>query len=242
MLTLAELLRDLDLGLLAGGAHADAPVRWVHISELLDPTPWLSGGELLLTTGMQLESAKRQREFVARLADHQLAGLGVGTGFAHAEVPPPLLKVAAERDFRLFEVPYDVPFIALTEKAFARLVNEQYAVLQRSIAAHERLERIVLAERGLDAVVAALSTLIGGAAMVFDPRGEPLVSRSFRKPIGDGVLTSLSLELRSRGRAGQRRGFVPGDPALGDGAIALPIAAGGVPAPNGNPPQAWLVA
>ena len=76
MLTLAELLRDLDLGLLAGEANADAPVRWVHISELLDPTPWLSGGELLLTTGMQLESAKRQREFVARLADHQLAGLG----------------------------------------------------------------------------------------------------------------------------------------------------------------------
>jgi purine catabolism regulatory family protein/PucR-like helix-turn-helix protein/diguanylate cyclase with GGDEF domain len=242
MLTLAELLRDIDLGLLAGGAHADAPVRWVHISELLDPTPWLSGGELLLTTGMQLESAKRQREFVARLADHQLAGLGVGTGFAHAEVPPPLLKAAAERDFPVFEVPYDVPFIALTEKAFTRLVNEQYAVLQRSIAAHERLERIVLAERGLDAVVAALSTLIGGAAMVFDPRGEPLVSRAFRKPIGDGVLTSLSLELRSRGRAGQRRGFVPSDPALGDGAIALPIAAGGVPAPNGNPPQAWLVA
>src|SRR5256884_9555930 len=99
MLTLAELLRDLDLGLLAGEAHADAPVRWVHISELLDPTPWLSGGELLLTTGMQLESAKRQREFVARLAAHQLAGLGAGTGFAHTEAPAPLRKAAAGRDF-----------------------------------------------------------------------------------------------------------------------------------------------
>src|SRR5438067_10271645 len=242
MLTLAELLRDLDLGLLAGEAQADTPVRWVHISELLDPTPWLSGGELLLTTGMQLESAKRQREFVARLADHQLAGLGVGTGFAPAEVPAPLLKAATDRDFPVFEVPYDMPFIALTEKAFARLVNEQYAVLQRSIAAHERLERIVLAERGLDAVVGALSTLIGGAAMVFDPRGEPVVSRAFRKPIDDGVVTSLTRELRSRARAGQRRGFVPNDPALGDGAIALPIATGGAPAPNGNPPQAWLVA
>jgi purine catabolism regulatory family protein/PucR-like helix-turn-helix protein/diguanylate cyclase with GGDEF domain len=242
MLTLAELLRDLDLGLLAGGANADAPVRWVHITELLDPTPWLSGGELLLTTGMQLESAKRQREFVARLADHQLAGLGVGTGFAHDEVPAPMLKAAAERDFPVFEVPYDLPFIALTEKAFTRLVNEQYAVLQRSIAAHERLERIVLAERGLDAVVAALSTLIGGAAMVFDPRGEPLVSRAFRKPIGGDVVTTLSRELRSRSRAGQRRGFVPNDPALGDGAIALPIATGGASSPNGNPPQAWLVA
>src|SRR5205085_8499102 len=125
---------------------------------------------------------------------------------------------------------------------FTRLVNEQYAVLQRSIAAHERLERIVLAERGLDAVVGALSTLIGGAAMVFDARGDPVVSRAFRKPIGDGVVGSLSRELRSRSRSGQRRGFVPGDPGLGDGAIVLPIAAGGASTPNGNPPQAWLVA
>ena len=37
-----------------------------------------------------------------------------------------------------------MPFIAITEKAFTRLVNEQYALLRRSIAAHERLERIVL--------------------------------------------------------------------------------------------------
>src|SRR3954468_24658852 len=114
MLTLAELLRDLDLGLLAGGSNADAPVHWVHISELLDPTPWLSGGELLLTTGLQLETAKRQREFVARLPDHQLAGLGLGTGFAHDTVPKAMIEAAKERDFPLFEVPYEVPFIAIT--------------------------------------------------------------------------------------------------------------------------------
>src|SRR3954447_13056730 len=152
---------------LAGERGLDRAVRWVHISELPDPTPWLSGGEVLLTTGMPLDTAKRQREFVARLADHQLAGLGVGTGFAHETVPEALVDAARERDFPVFEVPYEVPFIAITEKAFTRLVNEQYAVLQRSIAAHERLERIVLSERGLEAVVAALSTLIGGAAMVF---------------------------------------------------------------------------
>src|SRR5882672_12883253 len=114
MLTVESLTSDLGLKVAAGdNGAAEHEIRWVHISELLDPTPWLSGGELLLTTGMQLESAKRQREFVARLADHQLAGLGVGTGFAHEEVPAPLLKVAAGRDFPVFEVPYDVPFIAL---------------------------------------------------------------------------------------------------------------------------------
>lgn len=29
---------------------SDHPIRWVHVSELEDPTLWLKGGELLLTT------------------------------------------------------------------------------------------------------------------------------------------------------------------------------------------------
>ncbi|HZL04982.1 MAG TPA: PucR family transcriptional regulator ligand-binding domain-containing protein, partial [Coriobacteriia bacterium] len=168
MLSVRELLRDLDgVELIAGERGLDLPVRWVHISELVDPTPWLSGGELLLTTGLQLSAPEGQRAFAERLADHQLAGIGFGTGFSHAEVPTALREVAEERGLPLFEVPYEVPFIAITEKAFGRLVNEHYAVLQRSIAAHERLERIVLSEGGLDAVVAAVATLIGGPALVF---------------------------------------------------------------------------
>src|SRR3954449_11306144 len=180
MLTVRELARDLELGLLAGDDAADAPVRWVHISELADPTPWLSGGELLLTTGMGLRDDAGARAYVERLADHGLAGLGFGVGFDHERVPDALLEAAAERDFPLVEIPYDTPFIAVTEKAFARLVNEQYALLQRSIAVQERLQRIVLSERGLDAIAAALATLIGGTAIVFDGRGGPPALHPFR--------------------------------------------------------------
>src|SRR6201991_2292734 len=183
MLTVRDLLRDLDVRLLTGERGLHLPVRWVHISELLDPTPWLSGGELLLTTGMQLETAAQEREFAARLADHHLAGLGFGTGFRHATVPEPLLEVAAEREFPVFEVPYEVPFIAVTEAAFTQLVNEQYAVLRRALGAQERLERIVLSERGLDALAGALATLVGGSVLVFDGRGEPLVQRGFRRAL-----------------------------------------------------------
>ena len=37
----------LQVTLRGGHSGADRPVRWVHISELEDPTPWLKGGELL---------------------------------------------------------------------------------------------------------------------------------------------------------------------------------------------------
>ena len=68
MLTLRDLLSDLDVRPHTAGETLDVAVRWVHISELEDPTPFLSGGELLLTTGMALADADTQREYVARLA------------------------------------------------------------------------------------------------------------------------------------------------------------------------------
>ena len=245
MLTVGDLLRDLDVRLLAGERGLHLPVRWVHISELLDPTPWLSGGELLLTTGMQLDTPAQAREFAARLADHHLAGLGFGTGFKHAAVPEPLLEVAAEREFPVFEVPYEVPFIAVTEAAFTQLVNEQYAVLRRALAAQERLERIVLSERGLEALVGALATLIGAAVVVFDARGEPLQQHAFRRAIEPEALAGLRDEVRERARRREARAFMP---SLVDGnqGLALPVAADGTPRPGtngpGRAPEAWLVA
>jgi purine catabolism regulator len=243
MLTVRSLIAEFDVRLLAGEAGLDLPVRWVHISELLDPTPWLSGGELLLTTGMQLETPERQREFVVRLAEHQLAGLGFGTGFAHDRVPQALLDAAEERSFPVFEVPYELPFIALTEAAFTQLASEQHALLRRALAAHERLERIVLSERGLPALAGGLATLVGAAVAVFDRRGELLVRHAFRREPAADELAALGRELRERARRRQVRQFAPGGDVR---ALALPVAADGAPrtvAAEGEPmPQAWLVA
>jgi PucR family transcriptional regulator, purine catabolism regulatory protein len=134
VLTVESLVAELGLTLATGEENAQANVRWVHSTELLDPTPWLRGGELLLTTGLQLMGAKPQREFVERLAAREIAGLGFGTGFVHKKVPAAILNTARKRGFPLFEVPYELPFIAVTERVFAQLLNERYELLQRNMA------------------------------------------------------------------------------------------------------------
>ncbi len=248
MLTVRGLIEDLGVRLRTGESNLDMPVRWVHMSEWADPTPWLSGGEVLLTTGMQLTEPEEQRAFIRRLAEHQLAGLGFGIGLAHEAVPPALLEVAEELEFPVFEVPYEVPFIAITEAAFTQLVNEQYAVLRRALAAQERLERIVLSQRGLEALAGALATLVGAAVLVFDGRGELLAQHAFRRPIDQDLLDILQNDLRDRGRRRDARPFMPSveDPSR---ALALPVAADGAPAAvkavagaGGNVAEAWLVA
>ena len=234
MLTVQSLLDELGLDLAAGTQAAEAPVRWVHISELEDPTPWLSGGELMLTTGIPLDTAAKQRAFVRLLADHNLAGLGFGTGFSHQKLPKALLEEARKRDFPLFEVPYSTPFIAITEKAFARLVNEQYEVLQRGIAVQRRLERLVLEERGLEEIAATISSAVGGTVAILDGRGERIAGRGFRRELSADAVAAIRKEALSH--AGDGHPFVPAHPSVAGRALAHPVIS-----PGGGPPQAWVV-
>jgi purine catabolism regulator len=237
MLTVEGLVSELDLKVAAGEGGADGEIRWVHISELEDPTPWLSGGELLLTTGIQLDSAERQRRFIRLLAGHGLAGLGLGTGFTHKWLPKALVAEARRLEFPLFEVPYEMPFIAITEKAFTRLVNEHYDVLERGTAVHERLERLVLEERGLDAVLNAVGSAIGGTALVLDGRGR-VVGRSRDGHVGPlpEALEAVGAEAAARTSEGRISPFLPSHEALAERALTVPV-----PARGQGVPRAWLL-
>src|SRR4051794_35572768 len=199
MLTVGELVSECGLELVAAEGAADHPIRWVHISELEDPTPWMSGGELLLSTGIQLGTPARQRRFATLLAEHGLAGLGLATGFGHGKIPKALAEAAEEAGLPLFEVPYEMPFIAITERAFSRLVNEQYDVLRRDAAIHEQLERLVIEGRGLDDVVGAIAGAARGTVVVHDAAGGEVAQGAGRSAVEPAALDALGAEVARRG-------------------------------------------
>jgi purine catabolism regulator len=223
MLTVERLLSEVGLELATGHASAGTPLRWVHSTELLDPTPWLTGGELLLTTGSQLDSDERQREYVARLVRHGIAAVGLGVGFEHRVLPAALLAAAEEHRLPVFEVPYDVPFIAITERAFSQLVSEQYEALRRSTAIGGRLERLVLEERGLGEVLRMVAEAIGGSATVLGARGETFASSG---PLQDADWQALNAAIAAGGAVGA---------ALQGRALVLPVVGR-----DRAPAQAWL--
>jgi DNA-binding PucR family transcriptional regulator len=186
----------MPLRLLAGDEGADRPVRWVHSSELEDPTAWLKGGELILTTGMGVgETVAKQRAYIRRLIDAGVAGLGFGLGFGHEKTPRALVTEAGKHGFPLFEVPYPVPFIAITEAVFTRVVAEQYDTLQRAVDAEHVLTRAVLEGAGVEGVARSLADVVGGWALVLDLHGMPLAAtdpdaEARRERIWDEVRTS----------------------------------------------------
>jgi len=170
-------IAGMPLRLLAGEAHTDRPIRWVHVSELEDPTPWLKGGELILTTGLGIGATPaKHRAYVKRLAEAGLTGLGFGLGFTHDKTPRSLITAAERAGFPLFEVPYPVPFIAITEAVFTRIVAEQYDTLQRAVDAEHVLTRAVMEGSGTEGIARSLAGVTKGWALLLDLHGLPIAS------------------------------------------------------------------
>ena len=226
MITVQDILEipELNLRLLAGHKSTSNPVRWVHITEVPDPTKWLKGGELLLTTGYSFVGSEEQQVAqIKRLIDHNISGLGFGTGFSFDKVPPAIVAVAEEYGFPLFEVPYHVPFLAITEAVASKIVNEQYSLLQRSLAVHEKLTKIVLEEKGLEAILSTLSALVGCSAVLFDFHGVVLCEAAYRRHLGAELIADLWRMISDR-RA-DRQNFALSMEGVGSGVQVYPVVA-----------------
>ncbi|WP_309237069.1 PucR family transcriptional regulator [Actinomadura sp. BRA 177] len=151
------------------GPLPDAPVVWVAVSELEDPTPFLEGGELVLTTGMRLTSANAPA-YVSRLVGRGVAGLGFAVGVIHEDVLPELLAAAREQGLVLLEVPRPTPFIAIGKAVSRMLAAEWYEDVTRAFQAQRELTRAALTGPG--ALVARLARLLGGWALLLDASGD----------------------------------------------------------------------
>ncbi|MFF5260391.1 PucR family transcriptional regulator [Actinomadura viridis] len=149
--------------------RGDAPVRWVAVSELEDPTPFLEGGELLLTTGMRL-TGEGAAPYVARLVARGVAGLGFAVGVIHETVPPELVAASAEQGLTLLEVPRPTPFIAVGKAVSRMLAAEWYEDVTRSAQAQRELTRAAL--RGPGPLITRLARELGGWALLLDASGE----------------------------------------------------------------------
>lgn len=141
MASLSDLLALPQLGLtLVQSGPGDPEISWLSTTELLDLGEYLEGGEIILTTGLALESGDpRWRDFVASLSRARVAAIGFGVGVNHERIPPALVSAASMYRVALFEVPLPTPFIAIS-KAVAGLVRaDELRAARGALQAQQRL-------------------------------------------------------------------------------------------------------
>jgi PucR family transcriptional regulator, purine catabolism regulatory protein len=136
-ITLAELCEIPHLGLtaLTGASELRRPVLWTHVSELEDPTPFLEGGELLMSVGLHFpRTTAAQVGYVERLARRDIAGFALTE-----EVCPRLtqatLAFARELPFPILSVAPEVSFVEVVRTVAN--ANEQGS--QRRLMTHVRI-------------------------------------------------------------------------------------------------------
>ncbi|MCI0686624.1 MAG: PucR family transcriptional regulator ligand-binding domain-containing protein, partial [Sporichthyaceae bacterium] len=123
----------------AGQEALRQPVRWVHVSEVIDIARELSGGELVLTTGIALpEESGALATYIDDLADVGVVGLAVELGRRYDRtLPAALVKAADRRGLALIELHRGTPFVTITESVHALIVDAQLAELRSSDEVHQ---------------------------------------------------------------------------------------------------------
>ena len=193
-------LPDLGLSVRTTAADLSRAVRWVAVSEHVDPTPWLEGGDLLLTTGMSITGDDDQAvAYVARLMAADVAALGFGVGLSHQVVPAALVTAAEAAGLPLLEVPQPIPFVALSKAVSRLLTDEEYAESAASFESQRRLIRAALAEPGAVGVIPVLAKHVGGFALHLDPAGAVLAAYPASSADRAHDLAAEVDRLRSRG-------------------------------------------
>ncbi|GAA2142076.1 PucR family transcriptional regulator [Arthrobacter humicola] len=165
MISLAQLHSQLgsDLRPAAGGAVAVRQISGVHISELDDPTPYLEGGELLLTTGIPVSGGEAKvQAYVRRLVERNIAALGLGLGAGVDEVPPALSAACASAGLELLVVPDGTPFMNVSRAYWDLVGREGQADLTASLGTQTALARAATQADALPSVVKALAQALGG--------------------------------------------------------------------------------
>ncbi|MFI1029603.1 PucR family transcriptional regulator [Streptomyces sp. NPDC020951] len=212
---LGVLLADPALGLtqLAGPPAEDRTVGTVGTTELEDPTPYLVGGELLLTSGVRLpDDADGIDTYVRRVVAAGVVALGFGVAPVHEEVPPDLARACDRHGLPLLRLPPATPFVAVGRAAYAAIAEVRNRELREISRAQSALASAAARPDALRSVLGQLAAHTGAWSVLYDAQGAELLSAG-RHPASPHLLRDLAV--RTLRRAGGPRAAATHDPDRG---------------------------
>ncbi|GHG87894.1 PucR family transcriptional regulator [Streptomyces lanatus] len=153
VLTLERVLAG-EPEVVAGAGQLDRPVRWVHVAEAPDVGVMLTGGEMVLTTGVLLAGDEdKQAEYIRSLHRAEAAAVVLGLGRAFP-APPDVMRRAAERcGLPMVVLHRPFPFAELTEEVQSRLVRRKYAAVSLSESVRTALTALITAGAPLQSLL-----------------------------------------------------------------------------------------
>ncbi|GAA2572492.1 PucR family transcriptional regulator ligand-binding domain-containing protein [Actinomadura fulvescens] len=161
---------DLRLAVVTGEDQLDRVIRWVVTTDMLDPSRYLSGRELVLS-GLVWRSGPEDSEiFVQGLAKAGVSALAAWDADA-GTIPDDLVEACRRHRLPLFRVPEDVAFATVTEEVVRHLSTARAADLTAVLDRHRRLVAGATEGAGLGSVLELVGRDLGMRCWVLTPTG-----------------------------------------------------------------------
>ncbi|GAB2888770.1 PucR family transcriptional regulator [Streptomyces deserti] len=183
----------------AGAGQLDRPVRWVHVAEAADVGVMLSGGEMVLTTGVLLAGDEdKQAEYIRSLHRAEAAAVVLGLGRAFPAAPDVMRRVAERCGLPMVVLHRPFPFAQLTEEVQSRLVRRKFAAVSLSESVRTELTALITAGAPLQRLLDEVARH-SGCPVVVTNLAHRVLGTAGERPAVDDVLRDWERIARQAG-------------------------------------------
>ncbi|MCR5746629.1 MAG: PucR family transcriptional regulator [Lachnospiraceae bacterium] len=117
-------MRKYDMKLIAGRDGIYTNVSWLHIVEETKYAGFLTGGELVLFTGVKIGLSSLP-EFLEELRKNEACGLVVNIGEFIREVPQEIIDYCDRTSFPVFTLPWSVRLVELSREFGSMIIRSE---------------------------------------------------------------------------------------------------------------------
>ena len=160
----------------AGADGLDSPVTWAHVAEVVDPVPFLEGGELILTGGIGIPSdADGQVEYLRRLHAHGVVGVAIAAGGLGPQLTAEALAEADRLPLPVLDLPFEVSFVDIARLVASANERGGHDRLVRHLQIFETLQAYQASAMPVEELVARLSIVSGFDLYAESPAGTAIL-------------------------------------------------------------------
>ncbi|MET0450273.1 MAG: helix-turn-helix domain-containing protein [Mycobacterium sp.] len=194
---LAHPYLDLQLKTATRDTHLRRRVTAVAPTELIEPTAYLQGSELITLAGiaMNFQDARTWDAYVERLSKVPVAGIVFNSGIAHSAVPTGLISAGNKFDVPVLEVAPPVNLLQVHRLVTDTLQAETYALLRRSLTLADQCAELEARGTTVLELLDRIRTAVGGEVGLIDEQGRLVASQ----PVGMQWTVPPTSRARSEG-------------------------------------------
>ncbi|RST77289.1 PucR family transcriptional regulator [Siminovitchia acidinfaciens] len=155
---------------ISGKMGLNNAVKWTHIIESEKFINYLNGGELILTTGIGLDSEPYANiSFIEQLIKKNVAAICIELGNKFRDISPEIIKLSNEKNTPIITFPNIVKFVDITQDIHRLMVNNHYQILNSLYTLSKKFNALSLLPNGILKILEELHNYFKTPAFYIQP-------------------------------------------------------------------------